>query len=203
MLNEIIIEEKKVEDGLEQLATKLSCSLEDIYYNVTEQTGNLFKSKKYEITGISKKLIIEDLNNFFQEFSNLSNLELTVDIKIIDDIIIVDLNSSNNAILIGSNGKTLNSFQIYLNNKYSLLRKYKLKINLDIANYKKNKINKFEEEIMIIMNEVLNTQISVKLDSMNSYQRRIVHNLVAKEQSLTTESIGEEPDRYVVIKPLK
>lgn len=203
MLNEIIIEEKKVEDGLEQLATKLSCSLEDIYYNVTEQTGNLFKSKKYEITGISKKLIIEDLNNFFQEFSNLSNLELTVDIKIIDDIIIVDLNSSNNAILIGSNGKTLNSFQKYLNNKYSLLRKYKLKINLDIANYKKNKINKFEEEIMIIMNEVLNTQISVKLDSMNSYQRRIVHNLVAKEQSLTTESIGEEPDRYVVIKPLK
>lgn len=39
-----------------------------------------------------------------------------------------------------------------------------------------------------------------KLDEMNSYERRIVHNLVSENEFLSTESVGEEPKRAVVIK---
>ena len=39
------------------------------------------------------------------------------------------------------------------------------------------------------------------MDSMNSYERRVVHNLLANNKYVYTESIGEEPNRYVVIKP--
>ena len=42
--------------------------------------------------------------------------------------------------------------------------------------------------------------MDAKLDPMNSYQRRLVHNVVSKFPNLITQSEGEEPNRYVVIK---
>ena len=41
------------------------------------------------------------------------------------------------------------------------------------------------------------------MDSMNSYERRIVHNIISKNKNVTTLSEGEEPNRYVVVKPVK
>ena len=54
-----------------------------------------------------------------------------------------------------------------------------------------------------IAREVAATNIEVKLDSMNSYERRIIHNVLANHKKVYTESEGEEPNRYVVIKPKK
>ena len=44
-------------------------------------------------------------------------------------------------------------------------------------------------------------KVSAKLDSMNSYERRIVHSILSDDKYVYTESVGEEPDRCVVIKP--
>ena len=52
-----------------------------------------------------------------------------------------------------------------------------------------------------IAKEVAATKIETKLDSMNSYERRIVHQILSNNKYVYTESIGEEPNRCVVIKP--
>ena len=49
--------------------------------------------------------------------------------------------------------------------------------------------------------EVAKTKVEAKLDSMNSYERRIVHSILSDDKYVYTESIGEEPNRCVVIKP--
>ena len=49
--------------------------------------------------------------------------------------------------------------------------------------------------------EVAKTKVPAKLDPMNSYERRIVHNALTNFKGVYTESEGEEPHRYVVIKP--
>lgn len=203
MIKEVMVEEKTHDTALNELLEKMNCELKNIYYIEEKTDGGIFKIKKIKLTGISHENIKETIINFFDIFSNLIRIKITVEIKFNDDIINISLDSSNNSILIGNNGKTINSLQIYLNNLFSLFRKYNLKINLDIAEYKKGKIKVLEKEITKIIKEVLDTQIEVKLDPMNSYQRRIVHNLVSKYDKLTTESIGEEPNRYVIIKPSK
>ena len=43
--------------------------------------------------------------------------------------------------------------------------------------------------------------MAAKLDPMNSYERRIIHNILTNNKKVYTESEGEEPNRYVVIKP--
>ena len=47
----------------------------------------------------------------------------------------------------------------------------------------------------------VNTNLEAKLDSMNSYERRIIHNALKDHKYVYTESVGEEPNRSVVIKP--
>ena len=66
--------------------------------------------------------------------------------------------------------------------------------------YKAKKINNLEHEIKKIVKDILDSKIAVKLDPMNSYERMIVHNYVSKYENLKTESIGEEPNRYIIIK---
>ena len=51
-----------------------------------------------------------------------------------------------------------------------------------------------------IAREVRNTKQPVTMENMNSYERRIVHNVVSNFENLITESEGETPNRYVVIK---
>ena len=77
---------------------------------------------------------------------------------------------------------------------------FDVKVNLDASNYRAKKVKNFEYQIKNIVREVQKTKTDTKLDPMNSYQRRIVHALLADFSNVTTESVGEEPNRCVVIK---
>ena len=52
-----------------------------------------------------------------------------------------------------------------------------------------------------IAKEVSKTNVEVHLENMNAYDRRIVHNILTDFKGVTTTSVGEEPNRHVVIKP--
>ena len=62
------------------------------------------------------------------------------------------------------------------------------------------KVKRIEREIKKIAKEVLNSKIEAKLDPMNSYERRIVHTIISNFEKLETESFGQDPMRYVVIR---
>ena len=76
----------------------------------------------------------------------------------------------------------------------------KIKINVDISNYKYEQTKKLEKNIKNIAKEVLKTKVDTSLDPMNSYNRRIVHTIVSEFSDLETESVGEGKERHVVIR---
>ena len=94
----------------------------------------------------------------------------------------------------------MNAIQVILRTIIKRMTNNKVKINIDASNYKAKKIENLENEIKKIIGEILETKVDVKLDPMNSYERMIVHNYVNDYENLKTESIGEEPNRYIVIK---
>ena len=77
-----------------------------------------------------------------------------------------------------------------------------ININIDIENYKEKKVKRLENMAKKIDKEVVTTQIEVKLENMNSYERMIVHNALTTFKGVTTISEGEEPNRHVIIKPV-
>ena len=74
-------------------------------------------------------------------------------------------------------------------------------LTIDIGEYKKERENRLERLAKKVAREVAYSKVEAKLDPMNSYERRIIHTILAENKKVITESEGEEPNRYVVIKP--
>ncbi|MEI3530597.1 MAG: R3H domain-containing nucleic acid-binding protein [Bacilli bacterium] len=191
---------KTLEEALNNCYADLNLSINDIYYIENQIEGKLFKSKKIEIEVIKKESLIDYLKNFIETIAKYMNLNINYEIKEVDNYFNILLISDNNALLIGKDGKNLNAIQIVLRQAIKNLGNYNIKIAIDASNYRAKKINNLEREIKKIAKEVLATKVDVKLDPMNSYERRIVHKIVNEFNNLQTESIGESPERYVTIK---
>lgn len=200
MCEKIEIEGKTIEEIIEKCSNELNLKKEDIIIINSEEKGGLFKGKKI-ITQIIKKEDLKNyIKNFFRNLEKYMNIQINCEIKEENNNYNVMLVSDNNAILIGKEGKNLDAIQTIIRTIIKRLTNNIVSINIDASNYKAKKINNLEREIKKIIDEVLKTKIDAKLDPMNSYERMIVHNYASKYDNLTTESIGEEPNRYIVIK---
>ena len=200
MLNKYTYEDKTIEKALEKCLNDLNVNKDDIYYKEEIQKGSLLKASKAIIEVIKKDDIKILINNFIKEIGKYINLTIKTDIYFTNENIKVILDSENNAVLIGKNGKMLNSIQTLLMKHIENETSMNLKVYIDIENYKQKKIENLEKNVRKIINEVLLTKIDAKLDEMNSYERRIVHNIVSEYDFIISESFGETPHRYVVIK---
>lgn len=192
------MEIKKVEGKTEEEVLK-GLDIKDIHYVITEVPAKLFKSKKVELKYIEKDEIKNYIKNYIDNFAKSLNKTINVEIRENEVGYNIMLISEENSILIGKDGKTLNSIQLLLHQAINNLTGFNIRINVDAANYKSNKERKLEREIKRICKEVLNSKIEAKLDPMNSYDRRIVHNVVSNFTELESKSFDEEPNRYVTI----
>ena len=73
-------------------------------------------------------------------------------------------------------------------------------LSVDVENYKEKQNYFLEKKVKKIAREVTLTKVSVKLDPMNSYERKLVHEAIQGFKYISSESEGEEPNRRVVIK---
>lgn len=193
-------EGKNEELILNECLSELNIELNDLYYIKYEGDSGLFKSKKIIIEAITKEEIIKYVKTYMDELSKKMCISITCEVRIDENNIKILLVTDNNNIMIGKDGKTLNAIQLLLRQATKELNKFNLKIILDVGNYKSKRLKNLDYEIKKICKEVLNTKVEVKLDPMNSYERRLVHSIVSEFDGLKSTSYGESPDRYTVIK---
>lgn len=199
MVTSYKFEGKSKEELKNRYLEELKVNDSDIFVKETEEEGSLFKSKKYIIEVYKKDDIVSYIKEYIDNLEKGFNIKINKEIKFQEDILKIILVSDNNSILIGKEGRTLEAIQILLRNSIKNQTGINIKINLDASNYKAKKQKNLEYEIKKIAKDVLKTHIEVKLDPMNSYDRRCVHNVVAKFEGLKSVSFGESPNRYVVI----
>lgn len=195
-------EGKNSDELLNKALSELNASSNEIYYNLKEEvTGGLFKSKKYFLNVALKDDVIEYVKAYLKELTDLMNLKVEFETSKRENYIKINMISDNNAILIGKNGRTIESLQLLL--KQSIQSKLGIKINiiLDSNGYKEKQQKNIERLAIKLAKDVRKTKVEVKMDSMNSYERRLVHNALTDFKGVTTISEGEEPNRCVIIKP--
>ncbi len=192
--------EDKVKETLKEKAlNELNVTEEDIITKESESESGLFKNKKYQLTVVKKEDIIKEIKDFIKTFAEKFNIEIQTEVTVRDNNFNIMMVSNNNPILIGKDGRTIEAIQLILNQFINNQIDMNVRINVDASNYKGKKLKNFEYEIKSIAKSVLRTRVAVKLDPMNSYNRRIVHNVVSNFENLTSLSEGEEPNRYITI----
>lgn len=200
MLKKHSYEDKTYEAALEKCLNDLNVNEKDIYIKHHEiEEGKIFKSKKIQIDVITKEEVKEYIKDFIKNIERGMCINIKSEVKEEDGVFQVILVSEENGILIGKEGRTLNALQHVLRQALSIETGFNLKVNLDAGNYRAKKVKNFEYEMKKIMNEVENSKVDATLDPMNSYERRIVHNLANKFEHITTSSEGEGKERHVII----
>lgn len=195
---------KTKEEAIQKAKEEFQEVEENLIIKELETTkGGLFKSKKVEIEVIEKREVIKGIKDFLIKILRAMGYTVNIEIKNKEEVPKFVIFSDNDALLIGKNGKNLKALSLivsgYLNKE--LGRNYKFVI--DVNEYKQKREKTLERLAKRIAREVRTTKVEAKLDSMNSYERRIIHNALTNFKGVYTESEGEEPNRYVVIKPVE
>ena len=104
--------------------------------------------------------------------------------------------------LIGKNGQNLQSMEHIVRAMFSKNGQDVSKtILLDVNDYKKSRASQVLELVKAVVTRVRNTKKAEALMPMSSYERRVVHMELASMPDIATESVGQEPQRRVIIKP--
>ena len=163
--------------------------------------GGLFKSPKVEIEVIEKREVVKYIKEYIVKLLKDLGFQANVEIKNKETIPTYTIYSDNDALLIGKNGKNLKAISVIVNQHINKELGKTYKFIIDINSYKEKREKQLEQLARRVAREVSSTKIEVKMDSMNSYERRIIHNALTNNKRVFTESEGEEPNRYVVVKP--
>ena len=202
-MEKYVFEGKSEEEVILTALKELNVKEDEMFYNIQEEKVGLLKKKKYIMNIILKSEVLEYAKNLLNEIITGMGSNVQIETQRKENFLKLTLHSEDSSILIGKNGRTLASLQNIV--RQSILNKTGVSANviLDVENYKVKREKNLEFLAKKIAKEVEKTGVEVKMDSMNSYERRIVHNIISKNKNVTTLSEGEEPNRYVVVKPVK
>ena len=191
---------KTFEEAKNMALAELMEQQENLYITEIESSTKLF-SKKSVIEVVKKEDVLEYIKELIKNITKLMGLTVNMEVKKRDDNVTISLYSDNNAILIGKDARTLNALTTII--KQSIYNQIGTYYNfvLDVSEYKEKQQFFIERAAKKTAKEVARTKIEAKLEPMNSYERRIVHNVLTNFKGVYTESEGVEPHRYVVIKP--
>jgi len=151
---------------------------------VLDREGSIMFAKRY----------LEDILSFFG---------LNTDVKASADEEVIELSVPStylNGFLIGQHGQTLRSLQFLVSQTLRQKEAELYRINIDIADYKRNSNDKLAARAEAWAKEVLKDGEAKHLPPMSAADRRVIHNALTDYSELSSESEGEGRDRHIVIK---
>ncbi len=191
---------KTKEDAINQAKIELQELEENLYIKELEVKSGLF-NKKVEIEVIRKDDVIDFVKNYLKDLIKNMGLNANIEVKKREEMATFTIYADNNAILIGKNGKTLEAITILIKQIVHKEIGTYFNMTIDIGEYKAQQQKRIESLAKRVAREVARSKVPAKLDPMNSYERRLIHTVLAENPKVITESEGEEPNRAVVIKP--
>lgn len=196
-----VFEGKEEKEVLTSALESLGVTESEVMYYVTKTKAGLLKKETVCVHIATYENIINYIKEYLASLTKDMGLNVTFESKVRENQITIKMYSDNNKILIGRNGQTLQALTTIAKQVvYNKINSYPYLI-LDVEDYKEKKVKYLERLAKNIAKEVAATKNPVELENMNSYERRVVHNILTDNSKVYTESVGEEPNRHVVIKP--
>lgn len=192
---------KTVDQAIELGLYKLGVTRDQVKISILEQAG-LFNKARVKLTLDEASETETSLSSFIEELISKMNLVLDVTVEEQEEQFVVDITGEDAALLIGKRGESLDAFQFLVNSIYNKGKKHEeyKKIIIDSNNYK----SKREDTLKILAERMAAKAVrenhDVRLEPMTANERRIIHSALTNNPKVETESKGNEPNRYVVVK---
>lgn len=192
--------EKTLEEALKSAAKDKGVSVEELHYTILEEkSGFLGVGKSIEIEAYCEKDVENFIVSYIQQYFDNAQLDGQVEIENDNGFYRVTVNTSNNAILIGKAGKTLQAFNCLVKAAASAEFKKRVGLLIDVNGYKEDRYEKITKMAIRVAKDVRRTKIDATLDPMPADERKAIHNALADMEDITTQSTGEGTSRRLQI----
>ena len=199
-MKRIEFEIKALDKAKEYASKELRISEDMIDIEVISKKGMLIKTYTVAAT-----VNVDPAEQGYKALKNtFENLQLEAQIEMsrrTEKEVLYTISTTENPLLIGKNGKTLENLQFYIRNLVNLYTDERLIVLVDIGGYKANRKKQLEILATKTAKSVAKTRVEAKLQPMNAYERRIIHTKLAEWRDVSTISEGEGQQRHLVIKP--
>lgn len=219
MSNSIIAEGRTTNEAIETGLKELNVKREDVIINIigNEEKRSFFSileptkikvelilkdsiKKENNITEDELNSVLEIMEKFTYDFFGKLNInDLNIKLEKKDKKIYIYVNGKNINYLIGYRGETLNYLQLIFSNVANRELKNKCTVILDIENYREKRKVILEELAEKIAKTVIKNKKKIELEPMSAYERKIIHTKLQNNYKIKTYSIGEEPNRRIVV----
>lgn len=165
--------------------------------NIEENNNRSIKeynSNKEELEEAKK-----DVEEFLKIFIQKLEKRLEYNVKLEKNEILVNINGEDCGSLIGYRGETLNAMQTIISSIANKKVKERIKVILDIQNYREKREKNLIELAEKVSKTVLRNGKNITLEPMSPYERKIIHSALQENNKIETYSIGEGDNRRVVI----
>ncbi len=190
----------------------IALAVEELTIPETELVAEIVSEKK-GLFGLGGKTTIEVRTTvegiekgkeYLQMILKSNNWDGFIEKRIRDNIVEFNVDAGEmNGVLIGKNSKHLIALQILLstiiNHYYEEGEQYIVKV--DVGGYRHRRESNLERMAVDFGKQVAKTKQPIKLDSLNAYERKIIHDKLSTWKDVKTHSEGEEPNRFLIIEP--
>lgn len=130
------------------------------------------------------------------------DLDAQVSVSYSNEEILADVQTQEAGFLIGQAGVNLDAFQHLVKVMVGKKINEPVQFTLDVNDYRRHRKELLRELAQSIAKQALDKKTALVLQPMSAYERRIIHSALADFPQINTESIGQEPKRRVVVKPM-
>ena len=194
---------KSVDEAIKAALDELSCEIDDVIVEVIEEPSKALLGlfKKPAVVKVSlrerpeeyaRQTLVELLNKMKLDY-RINNVECE------EGKIRINITGKDMGLLIGRKGETLNAVQFILGIMLNRHSEERIRVVLDVEDYRKKREQSLEALALRLSERVKKTKKNVVMRPMSSHERRIVHTVLQGDPQITTYSLGDEPNRKVVI----
>ena len=205
MLEKSIIKEaKNSEEAIRLACEELGIDRNDAEIEIISE-GNKgllgFIGNKNAIVKVTKKPGLEEMvYQFLEPIFKKMDIEADINIAQEEGQMTVRLSGDDIGIIIGRRGETLDALQYLLSLVINRKVSGYVRVILDVADYRQKREETLVRLANRVADKVIRTRKNLSLEPMNPYERRIIHSTLQNHKYVDTQSIGEEPNRKVVVR---
>lgn len=194
---------KNVDEAIELALAELGATKEQVEIEVLDEGSKglfgILGGKEARVIVTKKDSPADKAVSFLSDLFLSMGIRVQIDAQMDGDNLNIDLSGSDMGIVIGKRGDTLDSIQYLTSLVVNNSKGSYIKVTIDTENYREKRKEALEALAVRIAGKVERTGKRHTFEPMNPYERRIIHSKLQSYENVTTYSIGEDPNRKIVV----
>lgn len=196
-----------VEDAVQSALRQLNTTEDQVNIEVIDEGKKgmfgIFGAKRSIVKVVINENPVEKATDYLKTIALAFTDDVEVRTNHEGNSIHFELAGEKIAMLIGKRGQTLNALQHLVQVMLNRIANERYRVVVDAEGYRERRKATLEQLALRLADKAIKVKNHVSIEPMPSFERKIIHSALQQNKHVETHSEGSEPNRHVVIKPIR